>query len=891
MNDQTEVSIVFKNKITDQDKLEKYAESLKKVNSFLTSIDTGKAKAVEDVAKNTNKFASKETNNNVKELKNNLNSAFNVKNMTNFIKSFQNATKQISTFTKKSADFLENWNLLDVAFQNNTTEAEKFVNTLTEMYGLDESWGYRTVGIFKQLSNAMGLTDQVGTKLSKTLTQLAIDTSSLYNIDIEDTVSILQSGLAGQTKPVRRLGGDITQTTLQLTLDAYGIDETVNQLTYAEKRLVIVTALLNQTEEASGDWGRTIESTANQMRIFQQQVERLTRAIGNVFLPILKTILPYMNAIIMVLTEIISWIAVLVGYNKDEFDFFSGTNDSVADLTENLDNASESAKKLRSGLRSFDKLNNISTPSSANATGGGAGGIDSKILDMFNKASDDYLNNIEKIEMKATKIRDSIMEWLGFTKLVDEETGDISFKFEKITGGTMLGALVAGGSIYSGISKIVALFAKLTGFEGISIIGGASGGTILAVVGAVALLAYSIYDLYQTNEEFAKSFDEKWKGIKKAVQPIVKNLSTLFDELVKTYENTLKPMIEEIYEIIQTLASTLLEVLTPVFQDFIFPMISQLIQMVTDIFATLNELWEQYGVPISEAVKEAIQGISDIFLKLWEQFLSPIIEKIKEIINDLWKNTLSPMFKKVGEVIGSLIELILALWNNVLEPIVKWLIEKFAPKFETVFSFIGDVVHTVVKLIGGIINGLLDILGGIIDFLVGVFTLDFEKAFNGLVKVFKGIVNTIISIAEGMVNGVITLINLAIKGVFNGVKSFINSVLSTVEGIADFIGKDLDITIKATAPQISKVTIPRLKTGLDFVPNDYFPAYLDYGERVLTKEENANYNKGIINGKNANQPINATFVINIGNEELTTKVLEDLQSMAKSNGEPITIGV
>jgi hypothetical protein len=888
MNDQTEVSIQFKNSITKQKALKEYVESLKQINSYLSAIDTGKAKAVEDVAKSTNKMANKSTTDGVKTLGNNLTTAFNVTKLIAFRSAFERTMKEVSTYTKKSADFLENWNLLDVAFQNNTTEAEKFVNTLTEMYGLDESWAYRTVGIFKQLSNAMGLTDEVGTKLSKTLTQLAIDTSSLYNIDVEDTVSILQSGLAGQTKPVRRLGGDITQTTLQLTLDAYGIDETINQLTYAEKRLVIVTALLNQTEEASGDWGRTIDSVANQMRIFQQQVERLTRAIGNVFLPILKAILPYMNAIIMVLTEIISWFALLVGYDPDEFDFFSGASDSVIDLKENLDGAGESAKKLKSGLRSFDKLNVIKTPT-ASGSGGGMNGVDPKILEMFNKASDDYLNNLDKVEMKATKIRDKIMEWLGFTKLVDKKTGDISFKFEKLTSGSMLGALIGGGAIFSGISKLVGLIGKLTGFEGITLVGG-SLGIILGVAGAVGILAYSLYDLYQKNDEFAQSFDKKWQGIQEALEPIKEDIVNLFDTLKTTYEETLKPMIEEIYEIIQTIATTLLEVLSPVFQDFIFPILDQVIQIVTDVFNIINELWKKYGKPISDAVKEAIQGVADIFMKLWEQFLSPIIEKIKEIIDDLWANTLSPMFKKVGEAVGSVIEFILALWNNVLEPIVKWLINVLAPTFDTIFSFVADVIHTAVKFIGGIINGLLDVFIGVIDFLVGVFTLDFEKALDGIVKIFKGIVNIIISIAEGMVNGVISLINLAIKGIFNGVKSFVNSVLGTIEGIADFIGEDIDITLKAKAPQIPKVTIPRLKTGLDFVPNDYYPAYLDYGERVLTKEENADYNKGIINGKNSLQPFNATFIIQVGNEELTTKVLDDLQSMARSNGEPITIG-
>lgn len=197
MDNQTTVSIKFTNSVTGQKKLEQYAETLKTINSFLAAVDTGKSKALEQAARSTESISSSETKDNIKNLSNTIKSALNTSKIVAFSKAFGKVVKDISTFTRKSADYIENWNLLDVSFQNNTTSAEKFVNTLSEMYGLDESWGYRTVGIFKQLSNAMGLTEEVGTQLSKVLTQLAIDTSSLYNIDIKDTVSILQSALAG----------------------------------------------------------------------------------------------------------------------------------------------------------------------------------------------------------------------------------------------------------------------------------------------------------------------------------------------------------------------------------------------------------------------------------------------------------------------------------------------------------------------------------------------------------------------------------------------------------------------------------------------------------------------------------------------------------------------
>lgn len=307
-----------------------------------------------------------------------------------------------------------------------------------------------------------------------------------------------------QTKPSRRLGADITQSTLQLTLDNAGIERSITDLSYMEKRLVIVASLLKQTKESQGDWGRTIGSIANQMRIFQQQTERLTRALGNVFLPILKKILPYLNGFLMALTEIINFFAVLVGYNEEEFDFFGSSNADILDLSgsvgglsDNLDKASKNAKELQSGLRSFDKLNNITTPSAngvSSSIGGGFGGLDPRIANLFNKSSDDYLKQLENIKMRANDIRDSIINWLGFTREVDEETGKVSLKFDHLTLGTILGGLVVGGTLLNGLSIFLGIFSKLSGlkFAGVNSLSGSLakiGGSASTLAGKIGMTA------------------------------------------------------------------------------------------------------------------------------------------------------------------------------------------------------------------------------------------------------------------------------------------------------------------------------------------------------------------------------------------------------------------
>ena len=242
-------------------------------------------------------------------------------------------------------------------------------------------------------------------------------------------------------------------------------------MSFAEKRLLIIISLTEQLNQVTNDFGKTIESPANQTRILNEQWIRLSRAVGNLFMPMVSKVLPYLNAILMVLTEIINLVAGLFGFNIEDFDYgVAEVADSVLELEEGLDGASESAKKLKSGLRGFDKLNVITTPSSGASGVGAGGGIDPSIMKAFNNAFDEYNSKLKDVRMRATEIRDNIMEWLGFTKLVDKETNKVSFKFEKITGGTVLGALALGGSIFLGIKKILGFF------KGISTIKGVAGG-------------------------------------------------------------------------------------------------------------------------------------------------------------------------------------------------------------------------------------------------------------------------------------------------------------------------------------------------------------------------------------------------------------------------------
>ena len=492
MNNQTDVSIKFKNSVTGEEKLKRYSNTLLAIKSVLSGIDIKKTDQIKQAATSTKDVTSQieKTSEVADVLGKKLDAAFNVGVIKRFGSALGNTYKNIIKFTNASSDYLENFNLFQVAFDGSYQAAEKFVDKMTDMYGLDESWGIKTVGIFKQLSNAMNLSVEEGTKLSTLLTQMSVDISSLYNMDIDRASSVLQSSLAGQTKPIRgATGGDITQNTLQETLSSLGIDKYVGDLSYAEKRLLIVISLTQQLSKATNDFGRTIESPANQLRIMDEQFKRLTRSVGNLFLPTLSKILPYLNAVLMVLTDIINLIASALGFDESDYDFFGSVDESVVDFTDDVNGASSAVKNLKQGLRGFDKLNVIRTPSDAGSGAAGAGGISPDILDAFNKAYDDYNKKLTEVRMKAKDIAERIEDWLGFT--------DGSYKNLKLIGAAL--AVISGLKIIKLISKIFAgkgvigkLFGNTIIISGLKKIGTALGSLIepIKVLGAKDGLAY-----------------------------------------------------------------------------------------------------------------------------------------------------------------------------------------------------------------------------------------------------------------------------------------------------------------------------------------------------------------------------------------------------------------
>lgn len=343
----------------------------------------------------------------------------------NFSAIYLGAKQALSTLkemTDASVDYTETVNLFNVSFGKGVEglnqyyeQAISFQEKLEEKLGVNIEESMRYQALFNSMTKSMGLSANYAYTLSENMTKLGYDLASLYNIDPTSAMTKLRAGLAGQTEPLRELGLDITEQSLKPVAESLGIDRSIRNMSQAEKAVLRYIAVLRQATIAQGDFARTMDSPANQLRIFNAQVTAFKRNMGNLWQGILGGILPYVNAVMMVINELLKMVAKLFGFEVSTQPVNVSASIGADDLSSDLGDATKKAKELKAQLMGFDEINNINldndTSSGSGSSGGGVGGIDQRLLD----ALTGYDNMMDRISNKATEIRDKILDWLGVT--------------------------------------------------------------------------------------------------------------------------------------------------------------------------------------------------------------------------------------------------------------------------------------------------------------------------------------------------------------------------------------------------------------------------------------------------------------------------------------------
>jgi phage-related protein len=746
-----------------------------------------------------------------------LSKAFEIGKFAVFGEAIKRATMFIADMSKKSADYIETLNVLEVAFDGNTQSIRNFTSQMAKTLNLDESTLISAAAHFKVLSKSMGMATETGEKLSELMTKMTLDLSSLYNMDFDKAQTALQYAMEGRgTSLKQRTGVSVLETSVQTTLDTLGVDAYVEDMNDAEKALARVITMEYQLMSSQGDLARTIEAPANQMRVMGEQLQMLARNIGNVFLPVVAAVLPYLNAFFIILNKIISALARLVGYKEGMFDTFEESNaidyfDGVGGAIDGVGKSADKTAKKLQGLRGFDKLNVIRTPEPTSGGGGGAGGggggINPNLLKAFNSMADKYKTMLDGLETKATRIANQIIGWVKglveFNKEANKTQLESIGKSVKSIGESMnyifsSDALQKSAKNFAdSIKKALDSVVKNAITIGINLADGIIGGFAQFLDSKKQDIVDDLTRAFDIGTAFNNAVSEftgsladissvftgdNFKGI---VESVYSTFYEVFANVKLLAAQSGTDIFTALTDPINNNADKIREALDGSF-GWLKTILETIEGIVTNIF---DSIWSAYD----STIKPMIDGISEFMSKnlgqildSYNKYISPVIDSITKRVSELYKNYINPIITEIIGILADLGAIIVEIWKRKVQPVIDWITKKVVPVLMPVIKVLADSVINTAESILSAIKMVLGILQGLLDFVVGVFTGDWEKAFEGIKEIIDAFKTRFEEIFGGIIEWLSQNVILPIQTMFQEVWDKIVKIFSP---IVDFFAK------------------------------------------------------------------------------------------------------
>ena len=493
-----------------------------------------------------------------------------------------------------ASDLTEVQNVVENSFgTQGTKNVEEFAETANKSFGMTELTAKKVAARYQAMGNAMGITagqvaqatqniaknlnadlyDDTGEAMgamSINLTKLAADMASFYNVEQDTAAEALNAVYTGQTRPLRQYGLDLTQATLEEWAHKQGIEGKISAMTQAEKTMLRYQYVMAQTSTIQGDFARTSDTWANQVRMLKQNLQALGGVVGTTLINAFKPLIAWLNTAISTVTSFAETVGNALG---KIFGWqilhtpASNAADAYATLSEGMDDAGASGEDAAGGINDatkaaeeykntvlgFDelnKLNDVKDPTSTSNKGNGSGkgdggsalpstdgtGADFQIIKQ-KPWLEDYKSNIDSLEELGTYISNALTKAMGkikwneiYQKARDFGTGLANFlnglikpELFSALGGTIAGAVNTvlnaadafldkfnfknlGDSLAAGINKFFADWDA--GLTG-SVFGKAINGISEAIVAAATSIKWG--DLGSKIATSINTFFKTWK--------------------------------------------------------------------------------------------------------------------------------------------------------------------------------------------------------------------------------------------------------------------------------------------------------------------------------------------------------------------------------------------
>lgn len=774
------------------------------------------------------------------------------------------------------SDLAEVQNVVDVTFTTMSDKVNEFAKNAMTSAGLSETMAKRYVGTFGAMSKSFGFSEAQAYDMSTALTQLTGDVASFYNISQDLAYIKLKSVFTGETETLKDLGVVMTQSALDQYALANGYGKTTSAMTEQEKVALRFAFVQEQLSAASGDFIRTSDSWANQVRVMQLQLQSLKATVGqgliNIFTPVLKVINILLGKLATLANAFKSFTELITGKKSSGQTSGSGAGlagtDAIADTADQYGQAADNAEKLadatndnakatkkanketKNYLSSLDEVhkvtstgsNSSSTPSSSGGSGGaGNSGLPSSVGNV------DY-GNLAEGETALDKISDSAKKLADLLKKLWKPFQDAWKKEGKNT-------IDAANIALSGIAKL----AKSVGKSLVEVWTNGTGTTMLTTMLKIA------QNVLKTVGNIASGFADAWSKNNvgtQIIQNIADALVVVMQFVEKIAEDTATwaanldfyPLLESISNLTSTFAPILESignVLEWIYNNIVLPMLKWVIEvglptvinLVSDLagfFADHQTIIEAFGAALIGAFAAAkIAGLASRIAGS----ITTVASFIKGLIALMTGSSgIMGGIKAIATAIGpggifiAAITACIAIgvllyknWDKIKEvagEVWDWIKNKTSTFVNAISSSLKNLASKIVTIWDNVKSSayqkwtaIWSTVGNLVERIKNGIVEKFTSAKNKVVDIFGGIKDTI----RKILNKVIGIVNSAIGTV--------NSAIGGIESAFSFgpwevptpFGKKT-IGFSATFPRVP--TVPYLAKGAVIPPRSEFLAVL-----------------------------------------------------------------
>lgn len=766
-----------------------------------------------------------------------LAAAFSIKKLANF------GAACISL----GSDLEEVQNVVDTVFPQMNKQLEGFAKNAAAQFGLSETMAKQYSGMYGAMAKAFGFSESAAYDMSTALTGLAGDVASFYNIDQDVAYTKLKSVFSGETETLKDLGIVMTQSALDAYAMANGFGKTTKSMSEMEKVALRYAFVQDSLSAAQGDFARTSDSWANQVKLLRLQFDSLKATIGQGLMNVLTPVIKVINTIIgklMSLANTFKAFTEMVTGKKGGSGSASAAAAAVGDIAGAADSASGSldgtgsaakkaAKDIKGATTGLDELNVISPNDSSGGSGGsgGAAGIgsaadfggltDIDVVDPVDAGAEALFRYWNTAKDIFESVKQKSLEMFGIVKPIALEViEDLRRRVLELANlftqgfgeGLGTGFMASLGRIRD---SIVSISREMLGMLMDPAILAASenmGDSVALALGRVAGSAASIGLSVAENligglalflEQNAPFIKDRIVGCIDAKAAIIEKAGELSVAVASIFEvlrgDTAKQITADLVGIIANAVAGKKELV---------------LRLVRDVFSTLADPIIENKDKIAQALEGTLSPVSEIL-----STLNGAVKDTFEQIFAAYDNYLKPAFGNIKDGLSSTLEAILDAYNTYVAPVLQAMAEKFTEVWQgSIQPFIGKLADGVGKAIellsvlwknvlSPLINWLVETLVPVIvpilktiwDTIMNVVA-GIAKALGGVVDVIGGVIDFIIGVftgnwercwegIKGIFEGFCSIITGLVTGLWDAISGIFTAAIQIVSGIVQTIWK------------------------------------------------------------------------------------------------------